>query len=691
MMVLFRPASRRLASRWVCAFLIAACACLWLLASFSTPCAAAPLRAAAQDKTRAAQEPLRNEVTVTLKLVQIYVTDDKGKPALDLKKDDFVLRDNGKLQTISAFEKHFLKMPAAPAMALPAQAVTVPPAAAEAPSVMNRKYMFLIDFARNSFLGIEMAKKAALEFMDKKIEPGDEVALYSISTDSGLMLHEYLTTDHDKVRARIKKLHDVPGILEGKSFDAEHEAMGMELMAMQIAAMQGGHAPAPGARGRSLFPKIQEWAVSLGHIPGQKNLILFTRGFGQGVVMPNNPLYALFRAMARALATANVPVFTIDTTTGELGLAALIDKGVHPEASLEYLANETGGKHIGDVAYYAKNAEDIQAATGNYYVLGYSIPAAWDGRYHEIRVGVRKPGYKVYGQMGYTNPLPFNKLSPMEKHLHLLDLALADSGHAEQRLFFPLIALPFSGGDAANAILLASIPVTRLRQDVGDHTEFITLILDANKAIADGKRFEIDWGKVSGETACQFSAVSLPPGKYDCHVVIRNLDDGKGAVGSCAFEIPAKTEAPWRLDPPLLLAAGTEIPYLNVSAEAKAADKRALSLFQVFPFPAKQYVPLMGELKRGASTVSAVLRSIRPAGGDSRIELTAWLVPDGKDEKIPLELDVVNTARQDSADIILLELDVPDLAPGLYAFHVLAEDKAANISAETKADLRIKQ
>jgi hypothetical protein len=45
------------------------------------------------EKTRAA---LQHEVTVTLKLIQVTVTDKKGNPVSDLHKDEFVLYDNGK-------------------------------------------------------------------------------------------------------------------------------------------------------------------------------------------------------------------------------------------------------------------------------------------------------------------------------------------------------------------------------------------------------------------------------------------------------------------------------------------------------------------------------------------------------------------------------------------------------------------
>jgi len=54
------------------------------------------------------QKELQHEVAVTLKLIQVYVTDHEGNPVTYLKKEDFVLRDNGELKTITDFETHFL-------------------------------------------------------------------------------------------------------------------------------------------------------------------------------------------------------------------------------------------------------------------------------------------------------------------------------------------------------------------------------------------------------------------------------------------------------------------------------------------------------------------------------------------------------------------------------------------------------
>jgi VWFA-related protein len=621
-------------------------------------------------------------VTVTLKLVQVYVADAKGNPALDLERSDFVLYDNGKLQTITDFEKHFLRAPEAKL------GEAVLPPGRDLQSVMDRKFVFFIDYGKNDLPGIMKSKNAALEFLDTKIQPGDEVALFSFSTISGLTLHEYFTSDHGKVRAAIKKIRETPGILPGLEVSSVpgHEPTGMELMNLQIMGPHGGHAGAA-ADPRVFFSSVKEWAKALGHIPGQKNIVFFSQGFGEDAVKPNSHSFLLFQAMARELATANAPVFSVNTTTG---VEAKIAAGVLPEGSLKYLSNLTGGQYFADVTSYSRIAEGIQKVTSNYYVLGYPIAASWDGRFHEIKVEVHRPRYKVSGQRGYANPLPFNKLSAIEKHLQLLDLALGEKAYAGQHLAFPLIALPFSGRQAANTILLAGIPVERVRQDIGDNTEFISLILDQDKTIVDGRRFEINWRTISGREACQYSAVSLRPGRYDCRVVIRNLDNGKGAVGACSVDIPEKTDAYPKLDPPLLLAAGGEIPYLNVSGQGKEPSGAAVSLFQVFPFPAKEFVPLTGEVKEGTSSIYGVLRSAWGEPREPEIEISAWLVQEGKGEKIPLAVDILSVTRQEDTEIRFLELGLPELRPGQYFLHILAEDPGSKSSAETTADLQIR-
>src|SRR5512137_1885732 len=62
--------------------------------------------ASPQESQASQQPPLKYEVSVTLKLIQVYVTDKDGKPVRDLTKDEFRLTDNGRPVVLSEFERH---------------------------------------------------------------------------------------------------------------------------------------------------------------------------------------------------------------------------------------------------------------------------------------------------------------------------------------------------------------------------------------------------------------------------------------------------------------------------------------------------------------------------------------------------------------------------------------------------------
>ena len=151
----------------------------------------------------AGQEPqtqteIQHEVTVTLKLVQVFVVDKKGNPVLDLGKEDFRVLDNGKLQVITEFEKHSLKIPL-PDEEKPSADLEETPLLPSR-NLMPRKFFLFFDFAYNTPKGLLKAKEAALHFIDSQLLPTDEVGVLSYSGLEDLDLWEYLTTDHHKVR-----------------------------------------------------------------------------------------------------------------------------------------------------------------------------------------------------------------------------------------------------------------------------------------------------------------------------------------------------------------------------------------------------------------------------------------------------------------------------------------------------------
>lgn len=626
----------------------------------------------AQSRPKPAQDLLQHEVTVTLKLVQAYVVDHRGNPARDLEISDFILYDNGKPQPITGFEKHFLPV------AELALEETKPPPARRAPSLMNRKYIFIIDYEGNDLEAIAKSKKAVLRFMDTQVQPGDEISLLSFSIVRGLVVHEFLTADHQKIREVLQKAMDIPGISGGWDFERvilEAETINLtpesaENSGRRATIMLGGSGP----RGSSLAlaRRLQELGTGLRHIPGQKNVILFSRGFGSQVLNRGSHENYVFTEMAKELASASSPVFSVDTTTGPA------KRKVFADGSLEYLSTLTGGRFYHDVNYESKIAADIQTATSNYYVLGYSIASDWDGKFHEIKVEVQKPGYKVYAQRGYFNPLPFHKLSAVEKHLRLLDLALGEKAYSDWRLDFPMIALPFSSNKESNTVLISEIPVRRIREAIGDKTELISLVFDQNRAVVDSQREVINWEANGRQKAYHYSIASLAPGSYDCRIIIRNLETGASALASGTAGVPERKEIGLQLFPPLLLRPEKGALYLRASQREKApAGLVSPSIREVFSIDPNEYAPrLEKELSKG-SEVWAAVRCALSGGSAGGVRLAAYLIDETTGEKTALPLTIVQEVEKGSENTFLIRFRVPDMEPDEYPFCLVAEDPAS--------------
>ncbi|MCJ7680544.1 MAG: hypothetical protein MUP70_07455, partial [Candidatus Aminicenantes bacterium] len=102
-----------------------------------------------------AQE-LKHEVTVTLKLIQVYVTDKSGNPVTDLNKDDFVISVNKKLQQVTEFERYILSPLQVKAEPQPEIKKDVTLGVTD--DIMNRKFFFFFDLVNNNAKGFLKAQ-----------------------------------------------------------------------------------------------------------------------------------------------------------------------------------------------------------------------------------------------------------------------------------------------------------------------------------------------------------------------------------------------------------------------------------------------------------------------------------------------------------------------------------------------------
>jgi len=664
-----------------------------------------------QEKT----QELRYEVTVTLKLIQVYVTDKKGNPVMDLGKNDFVIYDNGKKQSITEFERHLLHRP-------PSETTVQPETIKESPlpaprELMSRKFFLLFDFAFNNAKGILKAKEAALHFLDTQLQPQDELGLLSYSALKSLTLHEYLTFDHGKVRKIVESfgLRDIAGRAEnleeeywrdisgvnpldaskrGGVFDKEKETWQLPKIYEDFYPETKKFFQLTGTRIHvsNFIQKIEELANALGYIPGYKHIILFSSGLPYslmyGIQSPfgrikfegsfgDSFLRERYESLLKGLAASNSTFYALDTEDSAIKIAG--DVRVRGAFSLQKMANATGGKYFGNINNYEKDLEKIQNLTGFYYVLGYYIDERWDGEYHEIKVKVNRPGCEVHAQKGYFNPKPFNEYSKLEKTLHLVDLALSENPLFQTPVRFPLVVLPCVIKGKPNLALFSKIPMEKTQELSEKDVELVNAIFDKEGNIVKIAREKVDFSKLPGGNIYHSALLPLDPGEYKCRLVIRNLETGRGAVASSSVEVLKSPDYGIQLYSPLLLKPEKDAFYLKEP-------------FIAYSFDSSQYSPLVEELTQGTNRISAVVRCSFSGIQQPDINLSANLIHHLADTEktIPATISILNKYQEEDTEVFLIELKTEELQSGEYSLYLFAEDSLTQSGSIVNTTFKVK-
>ncbi len=681
--------------------------------------------------------PIRHEVSVTLKLIQVYVIDQEGKPVTDLAAADFELFDNGRRQTITEFEKHLLQ---------PAGGKSAPPAQPSFVSKMNRKFFLFFDFVFNNVQGLAQAKKAALHLIDTQLQPEDEVGILSYSVYKGLTLHEYLTTSHQKVREVIegfgskdilgraynveteywRALQSVSGDLSlsipGVASPTDRDGFNPDRLKLQEATIDRMvyelHA-------RNFTSKLRALANGLRYIPGNKYIILLSSGIassifqGAPIVFNKDKIESAYRTrlgvslynidslepaiweekkyenMAKELSESNTLVFSLNTENLSESLQA--NKAMLGEYALKKISKVSGGKYFADINNYEKILSDIQNLTSSYYVLGYYIEDRWDAKYHKIKIKTNRPGCEVHAQGGYFNPKPFDKYSDLEKSLHLIDLALSDNPLFQDPARFPAISISHPEKSGGTLLLISDIPLKELSGSEKDRVEAITLVFDAQKNIADFKRAEIDLSAVDRKKICHYTLSTLPPGEYECRVVLRNMKTGQAATAKASAVVPALPDARFVLFPPLLLAADTNTYFSGVSkARRQEAAGSPFSLVSLYPIDFNKYAPLIEQLSSEIHTVSTLVKYSAALGLEPELKLVGTLKnqSSGREDILPVSIRSSGEYQTNDKTVrtifFLIEFRLPQTTrPGAYMLKIAAEEKKTQLKKEFCWEIRI--
>ena len=203
--------------------------------------------------------------------------------------------------------------------------------------------------------------------------------------------------------------------------------------------------------------------------------------------------------------------------------------------------------------FHEQHIEEIQRITGCYYVLGYYIEDSWDGKYHEIKVEVKRPEVKVYAQRGYFSPKPFKELTDLERMLHLVDLALSERPLFQTPLPLRCGGFSYFAGGKENLVLWAELVKEELMGLAGGEVEIVYLVFDKEGNMVKMGRQAKVFDKLDSEAIYFSSPFVLSPGEYRLRVVVRSLETGRGAVGSADLILSGVKAVGISLSQPLLL------------------------------------------------------------------------------------------------------------------------------------------
>ena len=508
-----------------------------------------------------------------LVLVNVTVRDKSGKLVLDLKPEDFQIKEDGKPQKVVSFDVE--NTDAVPVMdvaqAKPFDASPAPalnsggPQAAAAIEFKDRRLIVLFfDLSGMEPDEIDHSVGAAQNYVDKQMAPADLVSVVSLG--SSLQVNQDFTSDHSLLNKALQALN--PGAGQGFEEGSTGTTEGTPDTGGSFTADDTEYNIFNTDRRLEALRSVAE---RLSHVQQKKSLIYFSSGIDRTGIENQSEL----RAATNAAVRANLAFYTMDIR----GLQALVAGGEAQTASLRgtspysgqstlnalnsnfttqetlvTLAADTGGRAFLDSNDFSEVFKGVQEDTSTYYVLGYhSTNPARDGRYRRITVRLNRPGVKIEFRRGYYAPADYKHSTQEDRERQLEEELNSDLPATDLPLY--LAAGYFRIGDnkffvpISLAVPGSQIPFNSTSNQDKATLDVIGMALDSNKRQVGDMR---DTVKLAVNTSAEVrrknvqydSGFILLAGKYHLKFVVRENQSGRMGSFETDIDIPdLKTQA----------------------------------------------------------------------------------------------------------------------------------------------------
>ena len=613
--------------------------------------------------------------------VDVIVTDKKDAPVLDLRQEDFEVTEDGRPQPIEQFRLIKIDNSPRPDDPAPRRIRSRDDEQLEAGREDVRIMAILLDDYHTRKGTALVVKEPLTTFLESQLGPNDLVAVISPLTPVSEIL---FTTNRAAALSAVQNF-------EGRKFDYtprnRFEEEYSRLPTQEVERI----------RNEVVMDALSAAAIRMGAMrQGRKAIIFVSEGFTvmlppqlqrQNAQHPADPFQAAVGAAvqdsqrqqsAEAFSAAEVDfrmrdVFR-DANRNNTAVYALDPRGLAPfeydidaapggatismqadrralqqtQDTLRTLAEQTDGRAIVNRNALGAGLAQIVRDSSYYYLLGYnSTQAQNDGKFHEIKVRVKRPNVDVRARRGYWALTAddvkrvTSKAPDVAKPVMAALATIAPSVKAQKYVRTWIGSARGSNGRTQVTFVwepLSAPPGTTRREQAGR-----VALLAANGAgelIFRGAAPEQPAPSSSAAGAPQRLVFDAPPGKLELRVTVHDATSG-GTLDQevRTIEVPDLTAVRAALSTPRVFRARTMREYQTLAADAAAAPnaarefsrtERLLIRFDAYAAGEEQVQPTAVMLNRAGSKMTDVPVTVAQAGGTHQINLSLAAIPAGE-------------------------------------------------------------
>jgi VWFA-related protein len=662
------------------------------------------------------------KVQTDIVLTNVVVRDKKtGEVVKGLKQSDFTILENAKPQTIASFDYQNVDEAAVlresttvTGKATIADLLSRDFAASPAALRDHRLIVMFFDLSSMQPEDIDRAVQAAQDYVNKKMQPADLVALVSMAT--GLSMDQDFTSDK---AALLKGLGKYNGT-EGTGFANGNEGGNSGGTSDDASSFTSDDSEYNSLNTDRELYAIRTIAKSLERVDQRKSMLYFSGGLTrQGIENQ-----ASMRAATNEAVKANMAIYSVDSrgleamppvgnaSKGSLrGTAAYsggamqsqLDANFGSQETLATLSSDTGGKAFFDSNDFAPAFQQVQHDTEAYYIVGFhSTNTARDGSYRHLTVKLNRNDVKIDYRPGYYAPADFQHQKTEDREVALTehlqsDLPATDVAVYLQALYFRL------EGDKFFVPVSLIVPGSQIHSvkngdrdkakiDVMGQVKNAQGIVVGN--VRDNLKLTLDAAQVQRKNIQYSTGFTLAPGKYHLKFVVR--ENQTGAIGSFEtdLQVPDLKKSPLKLSSIVLssqrvpnTAKKTVSPLVRDGMEwipnvphVFRQDQHLYFLYEVYD-PAKQ---------KGTPAPASSPGLTRREGGPVRVLTSIEFLSGGvKVYETPLvEAKAINILERGA---VAFQFDVPltQLKPGTYVCQINVIDDAGGSFSFPRMAMRI--